>query len=254
MITISKIIRLLTSTFLSLGIIFRKNMNQGKLYVVATPIGNLGDMTLRGIETIKGADFILCEDTRVTSNLLNHFEIKKELVSFNAQSESHKIERILERISEGTSAALVSDAGTPCISDPGIRLVNAAIKKRIEVCGIPGANAAILALSISGLPTDSFIFEGFLPQKKGRQKLLKQLAEENRTVVLYESAYRIEKLLEELKVYMPGRSIVVQRELTKKFEEAWRGTPEEILSEFETKTIKGEFVVVISPKEWIERE
>ncbi len=229
-------------------------MSKGILYIVATPIGNLKDITLRALETLKEADFILCEDTRVTANLLNHFEIKKEMVSFNAQSESHKIERAIERISNGETCALVSDAGTPCISDPGVRLVNRAIKEGLTISGIPGANAAILSLSISGLPTDSFLFEGFLPQKKGRQKLLKELAEENRTIVLYESAYRIEKLIEELAEYMPGRSVVVQRELTKKFEEAWRGKPAEILADMPNKTIKGEFVIVISPKDWKETE
>lgn len=229
-------------------------MIQGKLFVVATPIGNLKDITLRALETLKEVNFILCEDTRVTANLLNHFEIKKEMVSFNAQSESRKMDHAIERILSGENCALASDAGTPCISDPGIRFVNRAIKEGIEVCGIPGANAAILSLSISGLPTDSFVFEGFLPQKKGRQKLLKELTGENRTIVLYESAYRIEKLIEELAEYMPERIVVVQRELTKKFEEAWRGTPAQILAGLPNKIIKGEFVVVISPKEWKETE
>jgi 16S rRNA (cytidine1402-2'-O)-methyltransferase len=229
-------------------------MIQGKLFVVATPIGNLKDITLRALETLKEVNFILCEDTRVTANLLNHFEIKKEMVSFNAQSESRKMDIAIERIQNGENCALASDAGTPCISDPGIRFVNKAIKEGIEVCGIPGANAAILALSISGLPTDAFVFEGFLPQKKGRQKLLKELVEENRTIVLYESAYRIEKLIEELAEYMPERIVVVQRELTKKFEEAWRGTPVQLLADMPNKIIKGEFVVVISPKEWKEKE
>jgi 16S rRNA (cytidine1402-2'-O)-methyltransferase len=229
-------------------------MSYGKLYVVATPIGNLQDITLRALETLKEVNFILCEDTRVTANLLNHFEIKKEMVSFNAQSENHKIDFALGRILNGEACALVSDAGTPCISDPGIRLVNEAIKEGIDICGIPGANAAILSLSISGLPTDAFVFEGFLPQKKGRQKLLKELSEEERTIVLYESAYRIEKLIEELVEYMPGRTVVVQRELTKKFEEAWRGTPGEILADMPNKIIKGEFVVIISPKEWKEKK
>jgi len=226
----------------------------GRLFVVATPIGNMKDITLRALETLKEVNFILCEDTRVTVNLLNHFEVKKEMVSFNAQSESHKIDHIIERIQKGETCALVSDAGTPCISDPGIRLVNKAIKEGIEISGIPGANAAILSLSISGLPTDAFVFEGFLPQKKGRQKILKELAEEKRTIVLYESAYRIEKLIEELAEYMPERIIAVQRELTKKFEEAWRGMPGKILSELPSKIIKGEFVVIISPRDWKETE
>jgi len=229
-------------------------MSLGRLYVVATPIGNLKDITFRAVETLKEVDFILCEDTRVTKILLDHYEIKKELFSFNAQSESHKIDSVLERILNGSVCALVSDAGTPCISDPGIRLVNKAIKEGIEVCGIPGANAAILALSIGGLPTDSFAFEGFLPQKKGRQKILKELAEEKRTIVLYESAYRIEKLLEELNEYMPERVVVVERELTKKFEESWRGTPSQIIADLPNKIIKGEFVVIISPLNWKEEQ
>jgi len=219
-----------------------------KLYVVATPIGNLEDITLRAIETLKNVDFIICEDTRVTKFLLNHFGIDKPLIVANAFNESKSIEKIIDKIKSGENAALVSDAGTPSISDPGTRIVNAAIKNEIEIVGIPGANAAILALSISGLPTDAFVFEGFLPQKKGRQKKLQQLSEEERTIVLYESTYRIKKLLEEINQYMPSRKIVVARELTKKFEETWRGSAYEILNDIENKNIKGEFVVLIAPK------
>lgn len=219
-----------------------------KLYVVATPIGNLEDITLRAIETLKNVDFIICEDTRVTKFLLNHFGIDKPLIVANAFNESKSIEKIINKIKSGENAALVSDAGTPSISDPGTRIVNAAIKNEIEIVGIPGANAAILALSISGLPTDAFVFEGFLPQKKGRQKKLQQLSEEERTIVLYESTYRIKKLLEEINQYMPSRKIVVARELTKKFEETWRGSAYEILNDIENKNIKGEFVVLIAPK------
>ncbi len=225
-------------------------MNTGKLYIVATPIGNLDDISSRAIETLKNVDFILCEDTRNTKILLNKYDIKKELISFNAQSEVKKIDFVLKRILIGKSCALVSDAGTPGISDPGIRLVNSAIQKNIPVGGIPGANAAILALSISGLPTDSFVFEGFLPQKKGRQKKLLQLSNEERTIVLYESMYRIEKLLNELNEYMSDRYVVVQRELTKMFEESWRGFPYQIIEELPDKKIKGEFVVIISPINW----
>ena len=219
-----------------------------KLYVVATPIGNLEDITLRAIETLKNVDFIICEDTRVTKFLLNHFGIDKPLIVANAFNESKSIEKIIDKIKSGENAALVSDAGTPSISDPGTRIVNAAIKNEIEIIGVPGANAAILALSISGLPTDAFVFEGFLPQKKGRQKKLQQLSEEERTIVLYESTYRIKKLLEEINQYMPSRKIVVARELTKKFEETWRGSADEILNDIENKNIKGEFVVLIAPK------
>lgn len=222
------------------------------LYIVSTPIGNLRDITLRALDTLKEVSFIVCEDTRVTSFLLSHYEIKKELISFNAQSESNKIGYVLNRINSGESCAIVSDAGTPAISDPGVRLVSAAIKEGIQVLAIPGVTAAVTALSISGLPTDSFIYEGFLPQKKGRQKKLKELSLEERTMILYESTYRIEKLIEELNEYMPERIVVVARELTKKFEEVWRGTPAELLEELPGKTIKGEFVVVISPPGWKE--
>ncbi len=221
-----------------------------KLYIVSTPIGNLKDITLRAIEILKDVDFILCEDTRTSSNLLNHFEIKKELISFNAFNEKNKIEFVVNRMLSNQTAALISDAGTPLISDPGVRLVSSCIKNGIEIIPIPGASALIAALSMSGLPTDSFVFEGFIPQKKGRQTKLKELAEEKRTVVLYESTYRIEKLLNELNEYLPERFVVVCREITKKFEESWRGFPKELLDSFPERISKGEFVVVIAPKDW----
>jgi 16S rRNA (cytidine1402-2'-O)-methyltransferase len=222
------------------------------LFIISTPIGNLKDITLRALETLKEVDFIICEDTRVTSILLQHYEIKKELISFNAQTESVKINYVLNRIKSGESCGLVSDAGTPTISDPGVRLVSAAIKEGIKIEPIPGVSAVITALSIAGLPTDSFVFEGFIPQKKGRQTKLKQLADEERTIVLYESTYRIEKLLHELNQYLPERYVVVTRELTKKFEETWRGKTSDLLNNFSSKTVKGEFVVVISPMNWNE--
>lgn len=220
------------------------------LYVVATPIGNLQDITLRALEILKTVDFILCEDTRTSGSMLKHFDIHKELVSFNARMEEKKIESVVNRLNLGETCALISDAGTPAISDPGVRLVNAAKKSGITVVGIPGANAAILALSIAGLPTNSFVFEGFLPQKKGRQKQLKILSEEKRTIVLYESMYRIEKLINELNECMPNRVIAIGRELTKKFEELWRGLPSTILESFGEHTLKGEFVVIIAPINW----
>jgi 16S rRNA (cytidine1402-2'-O)-methyltransferase len=221
-----------------------------QLFIVSTPIGNLRDITYRAIETLKQADFVACEDTRVTSVLLNHYEIKKELISLNAINEKSKSGYIIERIKNGEACALVSDAGTPGISDPGVRLISEAINNGIDIVPVPGASAMITALTVSGLPTDSFVFEGFIPQKKGRQTKLKQLAEEKRTVILYESTYRIEKLLGELNEYTPGRQVVVCRELTKKFEEAWRGTPAELLASFPEKVNKGEFVVVLAPKGW----
>jgi len=222
----------------------------GKLYIVSTPIGNLKDITLRAIETLNEVDFILCEDTRVSSILLKQYNIIKQLISFNAVSETKKIPTIIERLQNGQSYALISDSGTPAISDPGIRLVSEAIKNGIEVITIPGATALIAALTISGLPTDSFVFEGFLPQKKGRQKKLGELSEEKRTIVLYESSHRIEKLINELVQYFPSRYVVVCRELTKKFEESWRGYPAELKEKLNEKIIKGEFVVVIASKNW----
>ncbi len=229
-------------------------MKPGKLYIVATPIGNLSDITFRAVNTLEEVNVIICEDTRVTNKLLNHLNIKKELISCNARTEIKKRDYIIKRLKSGNNCALVSDAGTPGISDPGVRLINESLKNNIEVVGVPGANAAILALSISGLPTDSFVFEGFIPQKKGRQKKLKELSGEKRTIVIYESTYRINKLLKELVEYMPDRFIVVCRELTKKFEEFWRGYPKELLDEIESKTIKGEFVVIISPINWNEHK
>lgn len=221
----------------------------GNLFIVSTPIGNLKDITYRAIETLNSVDFIACEDTRVTSVLLKHYDIKKELVSLNPANEDNKKEWIVSKIISGQNCALVSDAGTPGISDPGARLVSHAIEKNINVIPIPGPSAVIAALSISGLPTSPFIFEGFLPQKKGRQKKLKELAEIEGTIVLYESTYRLEKLLIELDNFLTDRYLVVCRELTKKFEEIWRGTAAEIQSKND-KILKGEFVIVIAPKNW----
>ena len=225
----------------------------GKLYIVSTPIGNLKDITLRAIETLNEVDFILCEDTRVSSVLLKQYNVIKQLISFNAVSETKKIPAIIERLLQGQSYALISDSGTPAISDPGIRLVSESVKNGIEVITIPGATALIAALTISGLPTDSFVFEGFLPQKKGRQKKLKELSEEERTIVIYESSHRIIKLIDQLVEFFPERYVVVCRELTKKFEESWRGYPAELKEKLNEKIIKGEFVVVIACKDWKSR-
>jgi 16S rRNA (cytidine1402-2'-O)-methyltransferase len=222
-----------------------------KLYIVSTPIGNLKDITLRALEILKDMDFIACEDTRVTSFLLKNYDIHKELISLNAVNENSKIDYIVTRIKDGENCAVMSDAGTPGISDPGARLISSAIKNEIEVVPVPGPVAAIAALSISGLPSDTFIFEGFIPQKKGRQKKLRELSEEKKTIIIYESVHRIEKLLNELNEYMPERQIVICRELTKKFEEIRRGTPVKLLESFKEKVNKGEFVVVISPKGWV---
>lgn len=220
------------------------------LYIVSTPIGNLKDITLRAIETLKEVDEIICEDKRVSSILLKHYEISKPLIALNAFNENKIIERIIEKLKSGSKIALISDAGTPTISDPGVRLVNAVLKEGIHISSIPGASAFVAALSISGLPTDSFLFEGFLPQKKGRQKKLTNLLQEERTVILYESTYRIEKLLNEILLYDDKRLIVVCRELTKMFEERISGTAAELLEHFKMKQSKGEFVVLLAPKSW----
>ncbi len=222
----------------------------GRLFIVATPIGNISDFSERAVKTLSDADYILCEDTRISKKLLEHYGISTRLVSFNARTETRKIKEVITDLISGKQVALISDAGTPTISDPGVRLVNEAHKNNIPVTGIPGANAAILALSVSGIPTDSFVFEGFLPQKKGRQKKLKELASEKRTIVLYESPFRIEKLLKELNEYMPQRFIAINRELTKKFEETIRGTASELFENLNKINLKGEFVIVIAPLDW----
>lgn len=216
-----------------------------KLYVVATPIGNLSDITLRALEVLRSVDVIACEDTRQTIKLLNHFEIKKELISYHAHSGLAKIEKLLELLKEGKEVALVSDAGTPGVSDPGEPLVRAAISAGVEVIPIPGASAAITALSASGLSTDEFVFIGFLPHKKGRQTKLKEIASEKRTIIIYESPYRIKKILNELLEFAGDRKVAVFRELTKKFEEAYRGKISEVKDKIKE---KGEFVVVVERK------
>ncbi len=217
----------------------------GTLYVVSTPIGNLGDITLRALDTLKAVDVIACEDTRHTLQLLNHFEIKKPLVSYHQHSRDSKVEQIISSIVEGKNVALVTDAGTPGISDPGEFLIRAAIEKEIEVVPIPGVSAAVTALSISGLSSDEFVFIGFLPHKKGRQTKLKEIALIDRTTILYESPFRIKKLLTELLEFVGDREVSVSRELTKKFEETLRGRISEVLPKVKE---KGEFVVVMEPK------
>ena len=217
----------------------------GKLYIVSTPIGNYGDMTYRAVETLKSVDIIACEDTRKTGILLKHFEIEGKLFSYHDHNENFKTEILVQRLLAGENVAVVSDAGTPCISDPGYKVVRAARENGIAVVGVPGACAAVNALVVSGIPTDSFVFEGFLPHKKGRQTKLKTIAEEKRTIVLYESVHRIEKLLKELIGLMPDRKVCVLREMTKIYEQHICGTPAKAQKELEASQIKGEFVIVI---------
>ncbi len=220
-----------------------------KLYLVPTPIGNLEDITLRALRILKEANLILAEDTRVTSKLLNHYEIKKPVHAHHAHNEHKTVTFIAERIAAGETIALVTDAGTPGISDPGFLLVRECLKLGVEVECLPGATAFVPALVQSGLPCDSFVFVGFLPQKKGRQTKLKSLAEENRTMVFYESPHRLIKALEEFKEHFGAeRKVSVSRELTKMFEETFRGTVEEVLIHFSAKTVKGEIVIIVEGK------
>lgn len=219
----------------------------GKLVLVPTPIGNLEDITLRAISTLKNADFILAEDTRTSSVLLKHFQISKPLLAFHQHNEHKTLQTVIEKISLANSAALISDAGTPGISDPGFLLVRECLRNNIEVETLPGPTAFVPALVNSGLPSSSFVFEGFLPQKKGRQTKLKQLAIETRTIILYESPFRLVKTLQQLSEYFGAeRQASVSRELTKMFEENKRGTLAELIQHFTDKTVKGEIVIVIS--------
>lgn len=221
-----------------------------KFYVVATPIGNMGDITYRAIETLKSVDLILCEDTRETGKLLQKYDIKKPTMSYHAQSKLAKTDKIFALLEEGKNLALVSDAGTPGISDPGAMLISK-IKSElpdVQVIPIPGATAVITALSASGLPTHEFTFLGFLPHKKGRETLFKEIAESERTMIFYESPHRILKTLESLNKFCPNKKVCIARELTKIYEEFKTGSPAEILEYLTQNPVKqkGEFTVLVS--------
>ena len=219
----------------------------GILYVVATPIGNLGDMTRRAIDVLSDVDVIASEDTRVTRRLLSHFDIESRCVSYHDNNEQYRSEELVRSLIDGNSVALVSDAGTPCISDPGYRVVNLAKKSGIEVVSVPGPSAVTAALSISGLPTDHFFFEGFLPKKKGRQTRFQFLSSLEASIVVYESPMRIIKTLNDISALMGDTRIVsVCREITKKFEEAFMGTIGDAIAYFSQKNPKGEFVIIIA--------
>ena len=219
----------------------------GMLFVVPTPVGNMEDMTFRAIKVLKEVDFILAEDTRTSSVLLQHFEIKKELHSHHKFNEHQTCQKVVERLLAGQTAALISDAGTPGISDPGFMLVRECVKNGIEVQTLPGATAFVPALVSSGLPCDKFVFEGFLPQKKGRQKHLAELKDEMRTMVFYESPYRVVKTLEQFaEVFGEDRQVSCCREISKIHEESVRGTVSEVLQHFREHEPKGEFVIVVA--------
>jgi len=220
------------------------------LYIVPTPIGNLGDMTFRAVAVLKEVDLILAEDTRTSGVLLKHYEIHKSMVPYHQHNEHKITERLVSELLAGKTMALLTDAGTPGISDPAFFLIRAAIKEGIRVECLPGATAFVPALINSGLPSDSFCFEGFLPLKKGRHTILTALATESRTILLYESPMRLLKTLEQLITYFgEDRQCCVSRELTKKFEENARGTLKEVLEHFSEKGVKGEIVIVIAGKE-----
>src|SRR5205085_12475133 len=220
------------------------------LYLVPTPIGNLKDITLRAIEVLKEVDLVLAEDTRTSSHLLNHYQVIKPLSPFHQHNEHKVLQHIVSQLLEGKNIALVTDAGTPGISDPAFLLVRECIKTGIKVECLPGATAFVPALINSGIPTNRFCFEGFLPVKKGRQTLLKELATEERTIILYESPVRLVKTLEDLiEHFGKERLCSVSRELTKIFEENKRGTLQEVCDYFKTKTGKGEIVIIVAGNE-----
>ncbi len=221
----------------------------GKLYLVPTPIGNLKDMTFRAVEVLQQVDLILAEDTRTSGKLLKHYDIQTQMHSHHMHNEHKTTEGIVQRILNGETIALISDAGTPAISDPGFLLTRACVKAGIEVDCLPGATAFVPALVNSGFPNDKFVFEGFLPVKKGRQTRLQLLAEETRTIICYESPHKLIKMLTQLIEHFGAeRGISVSREITKLHEETVRGTVTEVLVHFETKPPKGELVVVIEGK------
>jgi len=220
-------------------------VDKGKLYIVATPIGNLSDFTYRGKEILENVDLVACEDTRHTSILLSHYKINTPKLSFHSHSGQAKVDKIMAYLEDGKDVALVSDAGTPGISDPGYVLVQAALEASVEVIPIPGPSAVITALCASGLPTDKYLYLGFLPVKKGRQTIFKKISESEHTVVFYESPHRLRKTLGQLGEFLSADArIVVAKELTKIYETYYRGTLKEVISEIPEKP-KGEYVVMI---------
>lgn len=229
----------------------------GKIYLVATPIGNLSDISMRAIETLKNVDIIACEDTRNTIRLLNHFEIKGHLTSYHEYNKIDKAYELCEKVKEGKNIAFVSDAGMPAISDPGYELVDIAYKEGVEVTVVPGASAVVSALAISGISSRRFAFEGFLPVDKNEKKeILTELSQESRTLILYEAPHRLLKTLKELFEYMGDRNIAIVREITKLHEEVLKGRLVEIISDYESEkvAIRGEYVLVIEGKSLLEKK
>ncbi len=224
--------------------------NTAALFVVATPIGNLEDITLRALRVLKEVDVVLCEDTRMTKKLLGHYGIETPMLSYHARSGGHKIEKIIALLEEGKNLALVSDAGTPAISDPGAMLVSEVRSRSdVSIVAVPGPSALTAALSIAGIPTSDFLFLGFLPHKKGRETLFTEIADAERAVVFYESPHRILKTLASLKTHVGNRHVVILRELTKIYEEVLEGTAEQLLARLtdDPQKQRGEFVVIVAP-------
>ncbi|MGL4425215.1 MAG: 16S rRNA (cytidine(1402)-2'-O)-methyltransferase [Cetobacterium sp.] len=219
------------------------------LYIVATPIGNLDDITLRAIKTFQEVDFVFAEDTRVTKKLLNHLGIEKVVNRYDEHTKMHQVSNMVNMLENGNKIALVTDAGTPCISDPGFEVVDEALKRGIKVIPIPGASAMTAAASVAGISTRRFCFEGFLPKKKGRQTLLKSLATEERAIIIFESPHRIEKTLKDIETFIGVREVVIVREITKIYEEILRGTTTELMEKLSLNPIKGEIVLLIKGNE-----
>ena len=222
-----------------------ESIHDGTLYLVATPIGNLEDITYRAVKVLTSVDLIAAEDTRKTKILLDHYNISKPMISYYSYNEQVRAPQLIEKLLSGQSIALVSDAGTPGISDPAFHVVQQALENGISIIPIPGPTAFITALIASGLPTDRFVFEGFLPIKKGRKTKFESLKSESRTIIMYESPHRIIKTLTDIQTYLDSRNVVVARELTKKFEEIVRGNIQSVISEIGKKQPRGEYVVVI---------
>ncbi|MBP6407686.1 MAG: 16S rRNA (cytidine(1402)-2'-O)-methyltransferase [Fusobacteriaceae bacterium] len=219
------------------------------LYIVATPIGNLEDMTFRAVRTLKEVDYIFAEDTRVTKKLLSHYEIDTVVYRYDEFTKMTQINSIINLVNEGKSVALVTDAGTPCISDPGYEVVERALKEGIKVSPIPGCSSLVTAASVSGISMRRMAYEGFLPKKKGRQTLLKKLALEERSIVIFESPHRVVRTLQDIEEYLGVREVAVCREITKMFEEIVRGTTTELIEKFKDRTIKGEVVMIVKERE-----
>ncbi len=224
------------------------------LYIVATPIGNLEDITLRAIRILKEVDYVFAEDTRVTKKLLNHLEIETTIYRYDEHTKQHQVENIVNLLKEGKNIALVTDAGTPCISDPGYEVVDEALKNDIKVVPIPGVSAMTAAASVAGVSMRRFVFEGFLPKKKGRQTLLKSFADEKRTIMFFESPHRVVRTLKDIEEFIGEREVVLIREITKIYEEIVRGTTKELIEKLDNKTLKGEYVIIVRGNEVEEKK